>query len=173
MNVSTNHVCFCRSVIFLVNISIAVNFSWQNKSMRHFFMCDILMCENALDVLTGIRKKSPRKFSLNAVQHKPVPTRVLNLNASKSSYKLKQRIKKKLCIFFFGGIFSGAILSGGFYSGTVFIIFHICYKIIRSSCNWYRRNFTIYIRIRNIITVQLSLCPPSKARVTNIKITNY
>ena len=28
--------------------------------------------------------------SLNAVEHKPVPTRVLNPNVSKASYKLKQ-----------------------------------------------------------------------------------
>ena len=40
--------------------------------------------------------------SLNAVEHEPVPTTVLNPNASEASYKPKQRtyIKTKLKIFF-------------------------------------------------------------------------
>ena len=35
-------------------------------------------------------KKSPEKIPLNAVEREPVPTRVLNPNASEASYKLKQ-----------------------------------------------------------------------------------
>ena len=35
-------------------------------------------------------KKSPRKIPLNAVEREPVPTSVLNPNASEASYKPKQ-----------------------------------------------------------------------------------
>ena len=63
------------------------------------------------------RKKSPQKIPLNAVEREPVPTRVLNLNASEASCKPKQRSyrntkakKKYKYIYFF---------SGGFYLGTL------------------------------------------------------
>ena len=56
--------------------------------------------------------------SLNAVERKPVPTRVLNPNASEASYKPKQRSyrktkpkKKLLLLFFFSGGFCRGILS--------------------------------------------------------------
>ena len=54
----------------------------------------------------GIRIKSPRKIPLNAIECEPVPTRVLNPNASEASYKLKQRSYRKTKLqFFFRGDF--------------------------------------------------------------------
>ena len=53
----------------------------------------------------------------NAVEREPVPTRVLNPNASKASYKPKQRSYRKTNLIFFS-FFFGGILSGGFYPGT-------------------------------------------------------
>ena len=47
------------------------------------------------------------KIPLNAVEREPVPTRVLNPNASEASYKPKQRsyrkmkLKNNIYIFFF------------------------------------------------------------------------
>ena len=51
--------------------------------------------------------------SLNVVEREPVPTRVLNPNASEAIYKPKQRSyrKTKLIYYFF--------FSGGFYPGTL------------------------------------------------------
>ena len=46
-------------------------------------------------------KKSPRKIPLNAVECEPVETRVLNPNASKASYKPKQRSYRKTKLKFF------------------------------------------------------------------------
>ena len=60
---------------------------------------------------------------MNAVEREPVPTRVLNPNATEASYKPKQRsykktkLKKKKFFFFF---------SGGFYPGTIYICIHVC-----------------------------------------------
>ena len=45
--------------------------------------------------LTSIRIKSPEKIPFNVVDSKPVPTKVVNPNASKSSYKPKQRSHRK------------------------------------------------------------------------------
>ena len=42
---------------------------------------------------------------LNAVEHGPVPTRVLNPNSSEASYKPKQRSYRKTKLFFFRGEF--------------------------------------------------------------------
>ena len=52
--------------------------------------------ENISGDLRGIRIKTPgknpsQKIPLNAVESKPVPTRVLNPNASEANYKPKQR----------------------------------------------------------------------------------
>ena len=43
----------------------------------------------------GQEKNNEAGNSLNAVEHEPVPTRVLNPNASEASYKLKQRSYRK------------------------------------------------------------------------------
>ena len=67
------------------------------------------------------RKNPPEKIPLNAVEREPVPTRVLNPNASEASYKPKQRSYRKTKlkkIFFLFLLFFGRILSGGFYPGT-------------------------------------------------------
>ena len=49
-------VFFCMSVIFLVNISIVVDFFYGRlKASEIFFMLDILVCENVLDVFHGDR----------------------------------------------------------------------------------------------------------------------
>jgi len=53
------------------------------------------------------RKKSTEKIPLNAVEREPVPTRVLNPNAS----EVKQRSYRKTKLKFF--------FSVGFYPGTV------------------------------------------------------
>ena len=66
-------------------------------------------------VRRGIRinppgKNPPEKIPLSAVEHEPVPTRVLNHNASEASYKPKQRsyrkTKLKQIYFFFRGDFN-------------------------------------------------------------------
>ena len=57
----------------------------------------------------------PEKIPLNAVEREPVPTRVLNPNASETSYKLKQRSYRKTKLHFFS--------RGGFYPGTFIIVF--------------------------------------------------
>ena len=63
--------------------------------------------------IKSLRKKFPRKTNLNTVEREPVPTRVLNTNASEASYKPIQRsYRKTKLIFFFGGILVGGILSG-------------------------------------------------------------
>ena len=62
---------------------------------------------------------------MNAVEREPIPTRVLNPNASEASYKPKQRMLQKNEAkknIFLGGILVGGILSGGFYPGTQFRI---------------------------------------------------
>ena len=41
-------------------------------------------------------KNPPEKIPLNAVEREPVPTRVLNPNTSKASYKSKQRSYGKM-----------------------------------------------------------------------------
>ena len=62
------------------------------------------------------RKSNEAANSFNAVEREPVPTRVLNPNASEVSYKPKHRSYRKtklnFCNFFFGGDFVGGILSG-------------------------------------------------------------
>ena len=69
----------------------------------------------------GIRIKSPgknppEKIPLNAIEHKPVPTKVLNPNASKASYKPKHRSYRKTklnlysLLFFFGRFFPRGFL---------------------------------------------------------------
>ena len=64
-------------------------------------------------------KIPPEKNHFNAVEREPIPTRVLNPNASEASYKPKQRSYRKTKLkksiyyfFFFGGILVGGILSG-------------------------------------------------------------
>ena len=57
-------------------------------------------------------KNPPEKIPLNAVEREPVPTRVLNPNASEASYKPEQRgYRKTKLIFFFSGDFVVGILS--------------------------------------------------------------
>ena len=80
---------------------------------------------------------------MNAVERKPVPTRVLNPNASEASYKPKQRSYRKtklnfsFLIFFFYNIFPNfqkqffaldAIASALYYhnTGRIIIIQHPC-----------------------------------------------
>ena len=46
----------------------------------------------------NVKKKNEAGNSLNAVEHEPVPTRVLNPNATEISYKPKQRSYRTLCI---------------------------------------------------------------------------
>ena len=57
---------------------------------------------------------------LNAVEREPVPTRVLNPNASEASCKPKQRSyrKTKLTFFFFSGDFGRGDFVREFYPGT-------------------------------------------------------
>ena len=52
-----------------------------------------------------LEKISPEKIPLNAVEQEPVPTRVLNPNASEASYKPKQRSYRKTKLIFFFWIF--------------------------------------------------------------------
>ena len=70
----------------------------------------------AKDDISVSRSREPRYFMVvedgirmkNAVQQEPVPTRVLNPNASEASYKPKQHSYRKMkLIFFSGGILSG------------------------------------------------------------------
>ena len=56
-------------------------------------------------------KNSKTGNSLNAVEREPIPTRVLNLNASETSYKPKQRSNRKTKLNFFFLLFFGGILS--------------------------------------------------------------
>ena len=57
----------------------------------------------------AINQNNEAGNSLNAVEHEPVPTRVLNPNASEASYKPKQRsyrrTKLNLFFIFFPNIF--------------------------------------------------------------------
>ena len=47
-------------------------------------------------------EKNPfEKIPLNAVEREPVPTRVLNPNASEASYKPKQHSYRKMKLIFF------------------------------------------------------------------------
>ena len=46
-------------------------------------------------------KNRPEKIPLNAVEREPVPTRIINPNASKASYKPKQRSYRKTKLHFF------------------------------------------------------------------------
>ena len=58
-------------------------------------------------------KNPPEKILLNAVEREPVPTRVLNPNASEASYKPKQRRYRKTklnFLFFIIIFFSGRFL---------------------------------------------------------------
>ena len=67
-------------------------------------------------------KIPPEKIHLNAVEHEPVPTRVLNHNASEASYKPKQRSYRKtklIFLYFFQGDFSRGYFVGGIYPGTI------------------------------------------------------
>ena len=45
----------------------------------------------------NVRKTMKQTISLNAVEREPVPTRVINPNASEASYKPKQRRYRTLC----------------------------------------------------------------------------
>ena len=67
----------------------------------------------------GIRIKSPgknppEKIPLNAIEHKPVPTKVLNPNASKASYKPKHRSYRKTKLIFLYFFFRGHFSRGDF-----------------------------------------------------------
>ena len=63
--------------------------------------------------------KTVKQDILYAVEHEPVPTRVLNPNASEASYKPKKRSYRKTKLkFFHSSFFSGWFWSGGFYPGT-------------------------------------------------------
>ena len=59
---------------------------------------------------------------MNAVEREPVPTRVLNPNASEASHKLKQRSYRKMKLnflkFYFGYFGREDFVGGGFYPGT-------------------------------------------------------
>ena len=57
-------------------------------------------------------KNQPEKIPLNAVEREPVPTKVLNPDASEARYKPKQRKYRKTKLFFFRGDFDWGILSG-------------------------------------------------------------
>ena len=65
------------------------------------FNCVIHLKLLTIDCQSGIQIKSPpnkiprEKIPLNAVEHGPVTTRVLNPNASEASYKPKQRSYRK------------------------------------------------------------------------------
>ena len=101
--------------------------SLNRKSIEVKFIVNLIdatteWCSTAIEVIKSPRKKSPRKKStqkipLNAVERKPVPTRVHNPNASEASYKSKQRSYrkmklKKIIFLFFREDFVGGILSG-------------------------------------------------------------
>ena len=65
------------------------------------------------------RKNNEAGNSLNAVEREPVPTRVLNPNASEASYKPKQRsYRKTKLIFFYFTFFSWGFWSGGICRGN-------------------------------------------------------
>ena len=77
-------------------------------------LCHLLSCpaqttpQKSVSELNPPGIYTPEKIPLNAVERKPVPTGVLNLNASEASYKPKHRSSrkneaKKNCIFFSGG----------------------------------------------------------------------
>ena len=72
-------------------------------------------------------KIPPKKIPLNAVEREPVPTRVLNPNASEVSYKPKQHSyrKTKLNFFFFGGFWSGGFCWGDFIREPIYIYIYI------------------------------------------------
>ena len=79
----------------------------------------------------GIRIESPRenpqeKIPLNAVEREPVPTRVLNPNASEASYKPKQRNYRKTKLIFFS-FFRGDFARGGSIREPIFL--HSAYSL--------------------------------------------
>ena len=59
------------------------------------FRATLIRNRNNMRTVEGIRIKSPRKNPLNAIEHEPVPTRVLNPYACEASNKTKQRSYRK------------------------------------------------------------------------------
>ena len=83
--------------------------TYQFKLKKLMLSFSSIGCRNKGVRIKSLLKKSPEKIPLNAVEREPVPTRVLNPNASEASYKPKQRIYRKtklkkdyffICIFF-------------------------------------------------------------------------
>ena len=74
--------------------------------------------------------------SLNAVEHEPISTRVLNPNSSEANYKPKQRsYRKNEATFFFGGILVGGILPEGFCRGGFYPDSHMNYCYFCLCCH--------------------------------------
>ena len=116
--------------------------SLNRKSIEVKFIVNLIdatteWCSTATEVIKSPRKKSPRKKStqkipLNAVERKPVPTRVYNPNASEASYKSKQRSYRKMKLKKIIFLFFREDLSGGFYPGNVFLHTNIKMKKMKS-----------------------------------------